>query len=345
MHPAIPLILDAEQTPAFEFETERVQAMLAEASRLDPETLEPAWVLRLAQRMADVLLQARAFERADKWLGVARTRVSAPLEQLNQRLLEARASLRRGAVDETAVPRIRRQLQQLDAQPAHETRLALLEAEAAVAAGTYLAALEHIAPRLETRDAFANADDLWRAQRLMATCAQARLDFRTARDAFAAAAELGDLHDAPRDRAAALVGQGQCTLGLGDYEGGLACFREARELAPDDGAPGAALTSALLATGDVGAAIRSASEAAVRAARRDDSKGYLQILAAITHLHRLQGTHRQAYEALLGVYGQLLQRFGEAAARPVTQLIDLLRRDLGDEAFEALSAQILAERS
>ena len=61
-HPAVAAILDAEGTPAFQFETDRVERLLATATRTQPETLPDRWVARLCLRLADVCVQADALD-------------------------------------------------------------------------------------------------------------------------------------------------------------------------------------------------------------------------------------------------------------------------------------------
>jgi hypothetical protein len=85
--------------------------------------------------------------------------------------------------------------------------------------------------------------------------------------------------------------------------------------------------------------------AGIEAARANDAKTYLETVGVSTHLRRMLGQHAQAYRELLGVYGLLTQRFGADAAAPIVALMDTLRADLGDAAFEALSAELLAERA
>lgn len=354
-HPAIALILEAEATPVFRRAAAPAESLLAVASQTDPESLPAPWVARLALRFADVLTQIEALDRAEQWLGIADARLAAaePAARVDRETTAARLALRRGRPGDAqgALARARSALDaglSATARAGRETRLAIATAELYVDQAIFAPIIPLLAPRLEVERGFAGIDDLWRLQRLLGLACHSRLDFARAADSYQACADLCAAHDAHADRADALIALGQCALALGDFVRGLTCFRDAHALSDPradtfKGATGG-LVTALLAAGDPDAALQAAKDAATQAARADDYRGYVEIVGVVTHLNRILRRHEAAYRQLLAIYGQLLQRFGPKAAEPITRLIDLLRADLGDAAFEALSARLLEER-
>lgn len=355
-HPAIPIILDAEQTPVFRLATAPVDARLAVASQLAPETLPPEWIARLALRYAEVLVQAGDLDRAKQWLKVAaRDGADDRLGDVRRSVLEARCAIRgenlggaqaalRGAIS---------QLAPLEADPVAHARarlwVDLATAELQIVEGRFGAVITLLDGRVRASGVFTSQDDVWRAHTLLGKAYQARLAFARAADLLQAVVDQCRTHDAAQDEADALVALGQCLLAEGDQAGALAAFERARSLA----APGhaifkgatAALVTGRMATGDLDGAIQAAQRAGIEAAQADDARTYLEAVGLVTHLLRLKGDHKQAYRTLLGVYGQLRQRFGDPAAAPALALIELLQRDLGPARFEALAAELVAELS
>ncbi len=354
-HPAIPVILAAEGTPLLGHAHERVVAPLEAASQQAPEALPDPWVVRLALRLAEGLLMARAPERAALWVGVAGERLATarPRDRVAHATLTARLALaadpQAPLADTLTEARLALVAAPLDERDALETRIRLVEAEAAWRQGLFGPVLERLSSRLRQANAFARIDDLWRAQRLLGLARQARLDFAGAADAFTQALDVCEAHDAPLDTAETLLHLGQCRLALNDAAGAIEAFTRAQGLAPPDSAPFqanvGALAMARLAVGEPDAAIAEAQQGAVAAARADNHRAYIQWVGVVTHLHRVLGRHEAAYRQLLGIYGTLRRGLGEAAAAPVLGLIDTLRADLGDEAFEALSARLLASQT
>jgi len=353
-HPAIALILMVEGTPAFAHAAHALDAECAVASQVAPETLPAEWVRRLALRYAHVLVQTGALERAATWAEVAgQGRVAEDaLGRAHWHLARARIALRSGrgaeGVAELHAAAEARALCPPAVAPALETDALLAQAEAAIERGEHTAIVGWLEPRLALPGAFAGVDALWRTHRLIGFAAQATLRFARARAAFEAAAALARDHDAADDEADALTAAAQCALGAGDLQGARAAIERALARA-QPGGPARALASTtaftlLLASDEPEAALREVQQAGIEAARANDAKTYLDTVGVSTHLRRMLGQHALAYRELLGVYGLLSQRFGVAAAAPVVTLLDTLRADLGDAAFEALSAELLAER-
>ena len=359
-HPAIAVILMVEGTPAFLHAARALDAECAVASQLAPGTLPPAWTRRLALRYADVLVQTGSLERAAVWANIAgrgldAENAHAPEDaewHVRWRTARARVALRSGrgaeGVAELNAAAEARALCPPALALTLETDALLVQAEAAIQRGEHGAIVGWLAPRLDIPGTFGSVDALWRAHRLIGFAAQATLRFARARAAFEAAAALARDHDAADDEADALTAAAQCALGAGDLPGARAAIEKALERA-QPGGPARALASTttftlLLASDAPEAALRAVQQAGVEAARANDAKTYLETLGVSTHLRRMLGQHAQAYRELLGVYGLLTQRFGADAAAPIVALMDTLRADLGEAAFEALSAQLLAER-
>ncbi|MEZ4432408.1 MAG: hypothetical protein R3F65_08335 [bacterium] len=174
-----------------------------------------------------------------------------------------------------------------------------------------------------------------------------RLDFTRAAELCHAIAGLAALHDAPRDRAEALVGLGQSLIALGRGDEAMAALTTAQTLAPGDTLTWKDATAAVvaghLATGDADAALTTARDAAIALAGLDDARGDLEAVGLVVHLHRIRGEHAVAYRALLGIYGLVQQRYGEAATAPIKALIDQLQADVGAEKFDAMATALLAE--
>lgn len=346
-HPATPLIVEAEAIPGFHFETERVEKLLAVASQLAPATLPPAWIVRLAHRYADVLIQQGALDRAAIWLGTAGKHLGDdPAPRVEHGALEARLATRRG--DEPAATRALRSAERaLEDRAESHARLSIAHAELHTRRGAWGAVVPLLEAELDRAGAFDRLDDLWRAERLLAFACRNRLDFARAAELYHAIADLAALHDAPRDRAEALVGLGQSLIALGRGDEAMAALTTAQALAPGDTLTWKDATAAVvaghLATGDADAALTTARDAAIALAGRDDARGYLEAVGLVVHLHRIRGEHAIAYRTLLGIHGLVQQRFGEAATAPIKALIDQLAADLGPEKFEAMAQALLAE--
>jgi tetratricopeptide (TPR) repeat protein len=360
-HPAIAVILMVEGTPAFLHAARALDAECAVATQLAPESLPPAWTRRLALRYADVLVQTGALDRAAIWADVAGQGLNAENAHAPEnaemharwRMSRARVALRSGrgaqGVAELNAAAEARALCPAAVALTLETDALLAQAEAAIQRGEYGAIVGWLAPRLELPGAFGSVDALWRAHRLIGFAAQATLRFARARAAFEAAAALARDHDAADDEADALTAAAQCALGAGDLAGARGAITRALAIT-QAGSPARALASTtsftlLLASDEPEAALSAVQRAGIEAARANDAKTYLETVGVSTHLRRMLGQHAQAYRELLGVYGLLTQRFGADAAAPIVALMDTLRADLGDAAFEALSAELLAERA
>jgi tetratricopeptide (TPR) repeat protein len=327
---------------------------LAAATAQDPEALSSEWVVRLALRMAEVLVVRREeLGRARLWLEQAEGHLARldgdepPQAALGWRLalLRARALAWENKLDEAS--------QALDALPAPPApwcaaQRDVARAELCLMRTTWGPIEGLLAPHLQTHDAFQSLDDLWRAMRLLASARRNRLEFAGAEPLWRAVAQTCEAHDAPLDEADARIALGQCLLGLGRTDEGVAQLELALERAKADPKVwqqvAANLTTALMAAGDLEAALSQTQRAAQRAAQDDDAHTYMMCLSAGVALYRLARRHKDAYRELLDVYGELLGKFGPDAASKVLPLIESLRADLGDEAFEALSAELLAER-
>jgi|GEM_PF-5970049 len=354
-HPAIAVIQMVEGTPAFLFAARGLDAECAVASQLSPETLPAAWARRLALRYADVLVQTGALDRAATWAELAGR--ALPEDDADGRArwhtMRARVALRQGHAVEGlaalhAADQARRECP-AEVAAALETDLLIAQAEAALQRGEPMSVRGWLEPRLDLPGAFGSVDALWRAHRLIGFAAQATLRFARARAAFEAAAALARDNDAADDEADALTAAAQCALGAGDLAGARGAITRALAIT-QAGSPARALASTtaftlLLASDEPEAALSAVQRAGIEAARANDAKTYLETVGVSTHLRRILGQHAQAYRELLGVYGLLTQRFGADAAAPIVALMDTLRADLGDAAFEALSAELLAERA
>lgn len=345
------LILEAEATPIFRHQSQPVLDLLSVASQLDPESLEDRWVVRLALRLADVLIMRGELERAGTWLGVARERLPR-LEEADG-ALRSRAALQqvRLQIAERKLEAAGEALQRARAQQARgaaaplRTLLALVDAELHFALASYEPVGLLLEPLLSQPDAFSSVDELWRAVSLCARAHQHLLDFELAQLHFARLVDMAQIHEAHQEEADARLGLGQSLLGQGLIKEGVEEMRQARGLATGQlwqQAMGL-LTTALLADQDMAQATEVAKEAAVAAARADDYATYIQTVGVVTSLYRLQRRHKEAYKDLVRIHGMLQAKFGPEAAAPVRAQIGVLREDLGEEAFEALSAQILAE--
>lgn len=359
-HPAIALVLAAEARPCFQHATSEVEQWLAVASQTSPESLPPAWVARLAARFADVLVQAGALDRAELWLRTltAHAEAAEPATRVDRFVVESRLACRRGAFQASiaALGQARAALNAWDRldppgaeRNARAMRIALATAEYHALRQERPAAEALLVALLAAPDTFASIDDLWRAHRLLGAVRQSALRFAEAAPEFANAADICTLNDAPVDAADALLALGQCRIGAGDLEGGLAVLRQAHAQVPAGhalfgGATGVLVTG-LMAAGDLDAALDAARAAGIAAAGADDARAYLEILGVMVSLLRLGRRHEEAYRLLLDLYAGLSARFGEAAGQAVVQHIDLLRADLGEAEFEALSARLLSERT
>lgn len=347
-HPATPLIVEAEGTPGFHFETARVERLLAVASQLEPAALPAPWVTRLALRYADVLIQTGALDRAATWLGTAEAKLEGPAARVEHAASAARLCVRRE--DAVGARRALRLAEQAIAESGggpEAARLAIAHAEMHALRGVYGPVIPLLEPELQRAGAFTRIDDLWRAQRLLATAHRNRLHFERAAELFEAVGDLCAAHDAPRDRSEALMTRGQCLMGVGQSEAAMAALREAQRLAPSGTLTHKDATAALLAgwmaEGDGEQALETARALGIELAKRDNARGYLETVGLVTHLHRIRGEHAAAYRMLLGVYGLVKQRFGDDATRPIVALIDRLKGDLGPQRFEAMAAELLAE--
>jgi tetratricopeptide (TPR) repeat protein len=348
LHPAIVLILEAEGTPTFQHAAAKVLDLLAAATAQDPEALPSEWVVRLALRMAEVLVVRREeLGRARLWLEQAERHLGSDDAALQWRLgvLRARALGWSGALDEAS--------QALDALPSAPAPWCAAQRDVARAELCFMRTAWGpveglLAPHLQTHDAFQSLDDLWRAMRLLASARRNRLDLEGAEPLWRAVAQTCEVHGAALDEADARIALGQCLLGLGRTDEGVAQLELALERAKADPKVwqqvAANLTTALMAAGDLEAALSQTQRAAQRAAQDDDAHTYMMCLSAGVALYRLARRHKDAYRELLAVYGELLGKFGPDAAAKVLPLIEGLRADLGDEAFEALSSELLAER-
>ncbi|MCB9524279.1 MAG: hypothetical protein H6702_13045 [Myxococcales bacterium] len=354
-HPAVALILEAEAEPALGYAHARITEPLAVATQLDPERLPEPWVLRLALRLAEGLLQAGTLDRAGTWLTVAGERLDAgrPTDRVAHATLTARLRLRHDRHADLAPTLATARAALAQAAPedreALETRVRLVEAEAAWAQARFRPILDLLAGRLHQAGAFRRVDDLWRAQRLLGLARHARLDFAGAAEQFAAEVALCEHHEAPIDQAEALLYLGRCRLGAHDGAGAMAAFERARALAPEGSAPFdqvvGAVALARLAQGDEDGALAEAQAGAIAAARADDHRRYVEWIGVTTHLHRILGRHEAIYRQLLAIYGTLKRSLGDDAAAPILPLIDRLRADLGNEGFEALSQKLLSEQT
>ena len=365
-HPALPLLRLAETTPALPYTWQAAHDACAVASQAEPETLPAPAVFRLALRFAEVLWTARQFDRATTWLGVA-TRDGAPQAEGRAELAVLRARM---AVTQSpptpmgteapfaaALVAAREAVAQaapiaLDpaAPPlAVAARLALLEAEAAVAQGDTELALVALPPLLAHGGRLHRIDDLWRVQRLLAFAHQARLNFAQAAPLYAANAELALQHEAPLDAAESKLAESQCQVALGEAGAAHDALVAAAHLAPPDSvvfravAGGAALLA--LAEGRPDEALARTRAAAAEAAAADQHRAFVELVGLATHIQRGLGRHEDAFREVLSVYSQLNTRLGPDAAAPMLALIEHIQRDLGAEAFEALSARILAEHA
>ena len=351
IHPAIPVILEAEGTPAFQHQIPAVEALLAAATDIDPEELGAVWVVRLALRLTDLMLQSGQLERADIWISMS----ARHLAELGDDDAGPSLGFRRQtqAVRRLALGRQPQQAQQLlnevrksgAPDSASETLVDLAAAELHAVERHFAFVPQLLDAHLARVDAFKSPDDLWRA---LCLCAQARqmcFDFQAAAGHYLAIRDLCLQVEAHRDANDALLGLGQCQLGMGDVEDGvLTITRAAAAFPPQDRLEGKArVIAAHLASSDVDGAVSAAKEAAQEAAEADDYESYLRLVGIITALYRVQQRHKDAYRNLVFIHGFLQARFGPDAAAPIQRLIDTIREDLGDEAFEGLAAELLAE--
>jgi hypothetical protein len=357
-HPALPLLRLAETTPALPYTWQAAHDACAVASQTEPESLPPTAIFRLALRFAEVLWTAKQLDRAETWLGVAERDGQPDVSgRAELAILRARLAVTRCAPEPTpmgseapfaeALAQARKAAEAAspapstaaNPPPALAARLALLEAEAAVA----------LPPLLAHPGRLHRIDDLWRVQRLLAFAHQARLNFELAAPLYAANAELAEQHEAPLDAAESLLAEAQCRVALDEAQAAHAALTRAAHLAPPDSvvfravAGGAALLA--LAEGRPDEALARAHAAAVEAAQADQHRAYVELVTLATHIRRILGQHAQAFREVLSIYSQLNARLGPEGAAPMLTLIEHIQRDLGPQAFEALSAQILAEQT
>jgi hypothetical protein len=344
------LILEAEATPSFEPLSEDAYNLLAVASQQDPASLEPPWVVRLSLRLGELLLARKELERAAVWADNARRHLGAEADhqEIEVMALEARLCAARGEVDEAnrRLGEARVRLAGLPEAPAWVggvLELALAELHYGQAIFAPIALL--VEPLLTAPGRLARLDDLWRALWLAAHARQVRLELAEAAQHFRALLALCLEHGAPTQAADARLGLAQCLIGLGELGQGLELLQASLATAQgrDWHAAAALVTTATLSTGDIDGACAVAEAAATQAAHRDDYARYVQIVGVITALRRLQRRHKEAYKNLLNIYGILKNKFGDRAAAPILSQIEALRLDLGEEGFEALSAELLLE--
>ncbi|MFT5429897.1 MAG: tetratricopeptide (TPR) repeat protein [Myxococcota bacterium] len=354
VHPALALLIEAEATPVFRFATEDVETTLAVASQIEPEQMSDALVLRLAHRFADVLIQAGSLDRAATWLLTASRRLNAAgaVARVHHLALTARLHGARGQLVEGAAAVVRglAAVEACAAEPgarAELTNLDIAASEIDLRRAVFGPIIERLTPHLRSKGAFTGIDAVWRAHHLLAAANHATLNFQAASDLYQVAADLCAVHNANRDEAEALVSAGQCAIALERPDDGVALISRAHRLVKSDTSTHhdalGALVAALMERGDSEGALKAARSGGVEAAKADDYTGYVQFVGITTHLLRIERRYEEAYLQLLGIYGQLTQKFGPAAGAPITALIDIIKTDLGDAEFEALSARLLAQ--
>ncbi len=357
LHLAIPLIIEAEGTAAFQHNIPAVEALLATATDIDidPDSLPPLWVARLALRLADIMLQSVQLDRARIWLDAAQGQLDKIADLPDHLALDLRLQTHRArllALDlqpdkaRAHIARLRARLDKLDAPPpAARARLDLVAAELHALERHYPFVEEILDRHLHREGAFDAPDDLWRALGLMAQAHQMCFEFDQAAARYEALRDLCEALGSPLDANDALLGLGQCQIGRGDFQAGLATIALATGRFPDalrhDAT--ARLIGAHLANADPEAALVVAEQAAADAAAHDDYVGYVRLLGVITALYRALQRHKDAYRNLVTIHGFLHARFGDEAAAPIKNLINTLRDDLGEDRFEALAAELLAE--
>lgn len=358
-HPALPLIVLAETTPAFGYNTLPAEEACAVASQVEPETLPEDLLLRLAVRFAKVLWAAKAHDRLPIWQKIAAEHAQDHPQILAElAVLEAREAINlvRLPINFEALPfaaALERAQEQVDAlgeaAPAPlRTRLALAHAEAASVLGYHQQVLQRLSPLPAHPDHFDHIEDLWRVQRLLARAHQMRLDAVRGYALFEVNAELSLQQEAPLDAGEALIGQAECALALGRAAEAAELLQRAQSLAPSNSPVfrSAAASTALLmlSEGRTEDALQQVRSAAIEAAQNDQHYSYVEFVRLYTHILRILQRHEQALRELLGIYGRLKGNLGDAAAAPILALIEYIERDLGPERYEALAAQLLAER-
>lgn len=358
MHPAIPLILEAEGTPAFHHQSAAVEEILAQASQTEPETLEAVWVARLAIRLCDLMLLRRELDRAALWLKVADEKcaeLTDPQFSLRLGVLKVRDAIRRGA-HEDAGDKLHHLHLALEATREglgeHEqglrAKIDLVGAELARAVGDHGRIIALLAPHWPREKAFDSLDDMWRVGSMLALAFHTRLQLDEAARFHEHMARMCEIHGADEDRAEALISLGQCLLGLSRGDEAKDALQQALQLAVEGGQThmlaSASLTTISMGTGDLDGALEVAKAAASVAARSDNYRAYIRIVGVITHIQCFREDHKAAYRSLVDIYGILLAKFGPEAAAPIRTMIGVIREAVGDERFEALSRELLAER-